>query len=103
MLLLFIRVIVAPAWVAAHIREARNPETTFEQVRLHKRRSSFLDDAAAVAVLINESEVHQLRIILRLVAVLIAGMCIALAAPLFPGQPTPFSCPLFLRHRVLRL
>ncbi|HEY0274284.1 MAG TPA: hypothetical protein VGC22_13915, partial [Chitinophaga sp.] len=44
LVLLIIRVLVVPALFAVHIHEIRDAEATWEQVRLHKRRSGFTDE-----------------------------------------------------------
>jgi len=42
--LIFSRVFVAPVWFSIHASKLRSSADTFEQVRLKKRRSSFLEE-----------------------------------------------------------
>lgn len=103
MLLLIIRVLFAPAWFAMHIHEVRNPDATWEHVRLHKRRSGFTDDVTHEDATFVVNESITLRVFLRLIVILIKGSLPATMVWLLPDQSSSFSYLLFLRHRVLRI
>lgn len=102
--LIFIRVFLTPLWYTYNINHLQNPATLFEQVRLHKRRSGFTDDAGQCEAIISEPAPKQQRIVFNLLRIIKRCLSSTKVTKIVSSYHyTYYLSPLFLRHCVLRI
>ena len=102
--LLFIRVLISPIWYSYNVNHLSHPDKAFEQVRLHKRRSSYTDDAVASEETVFENAQEEQRTTFGLLRIIKRWFSVDGTDTILPSYHyTYFLSPLFLRNRVLRI
>ncbi|NLR79045.1 hypothetical protein [Chitinophaga eiseniae] len=102
--LLFIRVFFSPIWYSYNVQHLQHPERAFEQVRLHKRRSSATDDPALHDSIVCESSSEVQRNLAGLLRIIKRWLSLTDIVAIIPSYHyTYYLSPLFIRHCVLRI
>gem|GEM_PF-3623128 len=104
-LLLISRVFITPVWYCCNIDSVEDPASVFEQIRLHKRRSTYVDNMLSFEAEIVTTVTQQ-----QVIKKLIKAFGRLFSSILNSTATTPYTVvclsalfPLFLRNRVLRI
>ncbi|MFB6455879.1 hypothetical protein ACE38W_11465 [Chitinophaga sp. Hz27] len=100
--LLIFRIFFIPVWYSCNVHQFNDPASTFEHIRIHKRRSWLIEEkATAEAIQFEEQQQQRIIPLIRLIAKLFFSV-----RAITQKVSSPFTVsdgPLFLRHRVLRI